>query len=107
MNNLTPLHSAIISIVNDEPSHFFFRGDPTYENLIWVSETIPKPTEEEVNQKIEELRIERERTEYQRQRAPEYPSVKEQLDALFHAGFFPPEMAAKIQEVKDKYPKPE
>ncbi len=44
-------------------------------------------------------------TQYQRQRAPEYPSIGDQLDALFHAGVFPPEMAAQIQAVKDKYPK--
>lgn len=46
-------------------------------------------------------------TEYQRQRAAEYPPIGDQLDALFHAGVFPPEMAAQIQAVKDAYPKPE
>jgi hypothetical protein len=40
-------------------------------------------------------------------RRMEYPPIGDQLDALFKAGVFPPEMAAKIQEVKDKYPKPE
>jgi hypothetical protein len=34
-----------------------------------------------------------------------YPSIGDQLDALFHAGMFPADMAAKIQAVKDKYPK--
>lgn len=38
-------------------------------------------------------------------RRSEYPPIEDQLDALFHAGVFPPEMAAKIQAVKDKYPK--
>lgn len=47
------------------------------------------------------------RYEYQRLRAPEYPSIGDQLDALYHAGLFPEEMAAKIQAVKEKYPKPE
>tara|TARA_R110000796_G_scaffold145461_1_gene262069 strand:- start:188 stop:424 length:237 start_codon:yes stop_codon:yes gene_type:complete len=42
---------------------------------------------------------------YQEQRVPEYPSIGDQLDALFHAGVFPAEMAAVIQAVKDKYPK--
>ena len=42
---------------------------------------------------------------YQRQRAPEYPSIGDQLVALFKAGVFPAEMAAAIQAVKDKYPK--
>lgn len=43
--------------------------------------------------------------EYQRQRAAEYPSIGDQLDALFKAGVFPADMAAKLQAVKDKYPK--
>lgn len=42
---------------------------------------------------------------YARSRAAEYPSIGDQLDALFHAGVFPEDMAAKIQAVKDKYPK--
>jgi len=42
---------------------------------------------------------------YIEQRVMEYPSIGDQLDALFHAGAFPDDMAAKIQAVKDKYPK--
>lgn len=38
-------------------------------------------------------------------RASEYPPIGDQLDSLFHSGAFPAEMAAKIQAVKDKYPK--
>lgn len=44
---------------------------------------------------------------YSEKRAAEYPAVGDQLDALFHAGVFPADMAAEIQAVKDKYPKPE
>lgn len=44
---------------------------------------------------------------YDMGRRMEYPPIGDQLDALFKAGVFPPEMAAKIQEVKDKYPKPD
>jgi hypothetical protein len=43
--------------------------------------------------------------EYKRNRAREYPSIQEQLDALYHAGVFPAEMAARIREVKAKYPR--
>jgi len=39
------------------------------------------------------------------QRRSEYPPIGDQLDALFHAGVFPADMAAQIQAVKDKYPK--
>jgi hypothetical protein len=34
-----------------------------------------------------------------------YPPIGDQLDALFHAGVFPAEMAAEIQAVKDSNPK--
>lgn len=42
---------------------------------------------------------------YKYSRITEYPSIGDQLDALFKAGVFPAEMAAAIQAVKDKYPK--
>jgi hypothetical protein len=44
-------------------------------------------------------------TQYQRDRAAEYPTIGDQLDALFKAGVFPADMAATIQAVKNKYPK--
>ena len=43
--------------------------------------------------------------QYKQQRVAEYPSIGDQLDALFHAGVFPEVMAAQIQAIKDKYPK--
>ena len=42
---------------------------------------------------------------YTEKRIQEYPPIGDQLDALFHAGVFPADMAAAIQAVKDKYPK--
>jgi hypothetical protein len=85
---------------------WYLNGD-TYEGLSWLDKTQTKPTEEEINKEIERLRVEHQRIQYQRDRKLEYPSIGDQLDALFHAGVFPPEMAAQIQSVKDKYPKPE
>lgn len=38
-------------------------------------------------------------------RAGEYPSIGDQLDALYKAGMFPADMAARLKAVKDKYPK--
>lgn len=34
-----------------------------------------------------------------------YPSIGDQLDALYHAGVFPQEMSDKIKKVKDDFPK--
>ena len=44
---------------------------------------------------------------YARTRAPLYPEIGDQLDALYHAGVIPADMAAKIKKVKDDNPKPE
>ena len=43
---------------------------------------------------------------YDEMRRRTYPSMGDQLDALFHAGVFPDDMAATIQAVKDAHPKP-
>ena len=43
--------------------------------------------------------------QYKQQRVAEYPSIGDQLAALFHAGVFPEVMAAQIQAIKDKDPK--
>jgi hypothetical protein len=43
--------------------------------------------------------------DYRALRQAEYPPIGDQLDALFHAGLMPLEMAIKIQAVKTKYPK--
>jgi hypothetical protein len=43
---------------------------------------------------------------YQLQRKPEYPSLADQLDALWKGGQAAEEMKLKIDAVKTKYPKP-
>ena len=76
------------------------------ECIRWNPENVTKePSLEEVLPKVEELKARWLASQYQKKRAQEYPSIGEQLDALFKAGLFPEEMAAKIQAVKDKYPK--
>ena len=42
---------------------------------------------------------------YKDDRKADYPDIGDQLDALYHAGIFPEDMAAKIKATKDKYPK--
>jgi hypothetical protein len=75
-------------------------GKKTFSNIVWDNpeEAI---SQEEFNLALEEVLS----LSYREQRAVDYPSIGDQLDALFHAGLFPEEMAAKIQEVKDRYPK--
>jgi len=54
----------------------------------------------------EALDAEFEAKRYQQSRVNVYPDIGDQLDALFHAGVFPQDMADKIQAVKDAHPKP-
>ena len=42
---------------------------------------------------------------YKEDRKADYPDIGDQLDALYHAGVFPEDMAAKIKAVKDEFPK--
>ena len=94
---------AVLSLV--PLAKFYPSESGNYEDAEWV-DVRERPTKEAVDAEIIRLQNEWTRTEYQRQIAPEYPPIGDQLDALFHAGAFTPEMTAIIQAVKDKYPKP-
>jgi len=63
------------------------------------------PTEEQIQAKLAELQAEYEATQYQRERASQYPSTADQLDLLYHQGF--EGWKAEIKKVKDAHPKSE
>ena len=65
----------------------------------------PQPSEADIEAAHAIFQSEWASKEYARKRKPEYPPIGDQLDALFHAGVFPADMAAQLQAVKDKYPK--
>lgn len=77
------------------------RGD----ELEWLDSNTTKPTDAEINAEVTRLQAEYDAKAYQRSRQPEYPEIGDQLDDLFKAGAFSDDMTAKIQAVKDKYPK--
>ena len=79
-------------------------GD-TINGIDWLDTEQTQPTEAEIQAEITRLQAEYDAQAYARSRAPEYPPIGDQLDALFKAGVFPADMAAAIQAVKDKYPK--
>ena len=79
-------------------------GD-TLDDLIWHDTEHDQPTAEEIQAEIARLKENYVDKTYQAKRAKEYPTIQDQLDALFHAGVFPEAMAAEIQAIKDKYPK--
>lgn len=94
------------ALLNLRPGAVWGVNGSSYEGIEWHDTVHTKPTEEEVATEVARLIQEQTATEYQRLRKREYPSIGDQLDALFHAGVFPADMAAQIQAIKDKYPKP-
>jgi hypothetical protein len=82
-------------------AEWIMRGD----TLEWLDTEQTQPTESQIATEMARLQAEYEAKEYQRKRVVEYPSIGDQLDALFHAGVFPEDMAEQIQAIKDKYPK--
>ena len=75
-------------------------------------EKVQLTPEEETARDAEEAQAEKEKQEYLKvkyrdDRRESYPDIGDQLDALYHAGAFPKEMADKIKAVKDANPKPE
>jgi hypothetical protein len=76
------------------------------DSVTWINYENPPVTNEQIVAEQHRLQMIHDWHEYRRNRATEYPTIQEQLDALYHAGVFPPEMSARIRAVKEKYPTP-
>jgi len=76
------------AISGDENGPFIFHDGQT------------PPTEKQ----IQAVQDEYDAKKYQRDRKPEYPSIEDQLDKIYHSGI--DEWKKDIKAVKDKYPKP-
>lgn len=86
----------------------------TIESYKVVRDNKIKAQQEEISKKAEEVfkkaeedkkKAESQLVSYTTVRSAMYPPIGDQLDSLYHAGVFPEEMANKIREVKEKYPK--
>ncbi len=95
------LIDALVSLV---PNAQWTMDEYDYDNIDWKSPDIAKPTQSEIDAEIIKLNKVNEDTEYQRQRAPEYPAIEDQLDDIYHNGI--DGWKTTIKAVKDKYPKP-
>jgi|688.fasta_scaffold68879_1 hypothetical protein len=94
--------AALVSLY--PAAQWVHRGEG-YAGIEWKDETIPCPTQEQVEAEIARLQDEYDALEYQRLRREEYPSFADQFDTLYHGGY--DAWRAEIQAIKDKYPKPE
>ena len=98
------IYQAISSLL---PGAEFSIKDNDYDQIDWWDEVYQKPTKEEVEEEIKKIQKEYDTKEYQRLRAPEYPPIADQLDAIWKGGDAYEIMLAKVMAIKDKYPKPE
>ena len=80
-------------IGKDKDDNAILSSDPNDFGVTWS----------QVEAKKLELEAEYEANQYQRQRAVEYPSWKDQLDKIYHEGV--DAWKAEIKVIKDKYPK--
>jgi hypothetical protein len=103
MENINHIQDVLIQMHSGQ---WFGWSDPSnrvYENLV-INGDYEKPTQEFLESELARLQAEYDSQAYARNRQAEYPPIGDQLDALFHAGVFPADMAAKLQAVKDTYP---
>ena len=94
------ISKALLSLA---PGASWSMNGDDYNQITWNSPDIPKPTEEEVVQKIAELTYQQEVEVYKEQRAREYPSYADQFDQIFHEGV--DAWKRTILDIKKKYPK--
>ena len=94
------LIGAAIRAINPS-AKFTVHGDNT-DTIDWLKGTTPI-SESDIKNKIDELEADYAAKEYQRNRAAEYPSIKDQLDDIYHSGV--DGWKTTIKAVKDKYPK--
>jgi hypothetical protein len=87
------------------PQAEFVIENNDYTTIRWIVEPESIPTLEQIQAEIAVISEETQKLQYKSLRKAEYPSIGDQLDALYHAGLFPQEMADKIAAVKLKYPK--
>ena len=113
MNEIEPdeidyYQSALMELGGDTPSWYTLIDGSlgyVYSNIKVKIDGFTKLSEEVVNAKITELKTAYANAQYARNRKTKYPNIGDQLDDLFKAGAFSDDMTAKIQAVKDKYPK--
>ena len=88
-------------------AEYVLRGD----TLEWLDSAQTEPSEAEIQAELARLQADYQAKQYQRQRAPEYPSMADFADAMYWNSTGDStkldEYYAACAAVKAKYPKPE
>ena len=94
-------YDIIHSILAINPKAEVFVKDNDVKKIDWLKTTTI--AEADILAKQKELQTSYDNKKYQRDRAEAYPSIKDQLDDLYHNGI--DGWKTTIKAVKDKYPK--
>lgn len=96
--------NAILNInANAEFSMEYDESDNPKWDTLWFGENTTPISQEDIENKYQELKTNWEEKNYQDGRIKEYPPIEQQLDDIFHNGI--DGWKETIQAVKDKYPK--
>ena len=97
--------SAIVELTKDSETGTASVGvnAEDYSQITWHDSNPNNITVDQIKAKQAELKAEYDAKEYQRKREPEYPSIEDQLDDLYHNGIDGWKTTIKV--TKDKYPK--
>lgn len=88
-------------------AQWVLRGE-AYSGLEWMDEEQVQPSEQDILDEIERLKILKEKLKYRRDRKAEYLPLEEQLDLLYWDGVNgTTDWSNHVAEIKAKYPKPE
>jgi len=89
-----------IELINPSAKFTIYEDDTT--RIDWLDGTTPI-SQKDIEDKLSEAEEIFNAQKYKTQRAEEYPSIKDQLDDLYHNGI--DGWKATIKTTKDKYPK--
>ena len=97
---MTDLAKSIQAIKPDAKINIL---DEDVNQITWRDGNPTNITNEQILTKQAELQAAYDAKQYQRDRAEEYPPIKDQLDDIYHNGI--DGWKARIKVIKDKYPK--
>jgi adenylosuccinate synthase len=90
-----------IKAINSNAKYSITGSDIDTCEIEWIDTTAISKSD--IKAKMAELKTAYDNNKYQRDRAAEYPSIKDQLDDIYHNGV--DGWKTTIKAVKDKYPK--
>ena len=104
MNRIFGIPEALQSL---KPGAQWVLSGDDYTGLEWLDTEQTQPTEQECADEAARLQVEYDAVEYQRLRAPEYPSITDYLDGIVKGDQEQVDAyVAACLAIKAKYPKP-